>query len=218
MVDQKQSFLKGEGDSYFRRNADRLKTDGDDIVLRSLRQAGIRYDRILEIGCANGHRVAALATGGRSGAGIDPSAEAITAGKALYPALHLEVGTADSLPFADGAFDLVIFGFCFYLVDPQLHFRTVAEADRVLADHGTLAILDFITPVPYANDYAHLPGLRAHKMEFARYFYAHPAYGLIARTVQTEPGVMPDVDNRIGVDLLAKSMATAFPSNPFRNR
>jgi adenylyltransferase/sulfurtransferase len=41
------------------------------------------------------------------------------------------------------ALDLVLFGFCLYLVDRKLISRVVAEADRVLKDTGFLGIVDF---------------------------------------------------------------------------
>jgi ubiquinone/menaquinone biosynthesis C-methylase UbiE len=219
MTTQKQSSLKGEGDSYFRRNAERLVTQQNDVVLAALRDMRVKSESFLEIGCANGHRVATLVDllGGK-GAGIDPSQEAVTAGRDRYPKIDLQVGTADNIPFADASFDLVIFGFCFYLIDPSSHFQVVAEADRVLRDGGCLAILDFITLIPYSNDYVHLDGLHSHKMEFGRYFTAHPAYSLIGRRLELNSDVQPTIDNRICVDLLVKDMRNAFPPNPFRDR
>jgi ubiquinone/menaquinone biosynthesis C-methylase UbiE len=217
MTNQKQVFLAGEGDAYFRRNADRLVTREHDVVVAALRENRIAPRDVLEIGCANGHRLATLSEViGGNGAGIDPSREAVEAGRAKYPNLDLRVGTADKIPFADASFDLVIFGFCFYLVDPSSHFQAVAEADRVLRDGGSLVILDFVTPVPYTNDYVHMDGLKSHKMEFARYFTAHPAYTLVSRRLELGADDRPTIDNRIGVDLLFKDMKTAFPPNPFK--
>lgn len=217
MTKQKQVFLASEGDAYFRRNADRLVTREHDIVVAALRQNRVKPKSFLEIGCANGHRVATLARMlGAAGAGVDPSHEAIEAGRAQFPDVDLRVGTADRIPYADASFDLVIFGFCFYLIDPASHFQTVAEADRVLRDGGSLAILDFISPVPYTNDYVHMQGLKSHKMEFARYFTAHPAYALIGRHLEIVSDDQPTIDNRVGVDLLVKDMRAAFPPNPFK--
>jgi ubiquinone/menaquinone biosynthesis C-methylase UbiE len=218
MTKQKQVFLAGEGDAYFRRNAERLVTREQDIVIAALRENRVKAASVLEIGCANGHRLATLAdTIGAKGAGIDPSQEAVDAGRAKYPELDLRIGTADKIPFADASFDLVIFGFCFYLVDPSSHFQAVAEADRVLHDGGCLAILDFITPFPYTNEYVHMKGVSSHKMEFARYFTAHPGYTLVGRRLELMSDDRPTIDNRIGVDLLVKDMQTAFPPNPFKS-
>ena len=46
------------------------------------------------------------------------------------------MGTADTLPFAAGSFDVVIAGFFYYLLDPADLFVVAAAIDRVLADEG----------------------------------------------------------------------------------
>lgn len=217
MSSQKDTFLAAEGDGYFTRNAGKLTPRGDDPVVEAIRHLGLTATAVLEIGAANGHRLVTLHDAlGCSGAGIDPSAAAIEAGRAAFPQFDLRVGTADVLPFADGAFDLVIFGFCLYLVDPSLHFRAVAEADRVLRDGGHLAIVDFLPPFPYANPYAHVPGLKASKHEYARMFTAHPAYTLVQRTLISAAGGVPQPDDRVSIDILAKRIDGAFPPSPFR--
>ncbi|OKO76734.1 hypothetical protein AC629_32525 [Bradyrhizobium sp. NAS80.1] len=211
---QKEVFLQSEGDAWYARNQEYLRGSGPDIVLTTLQEIGISPKSVLEIGCANGYRIAGICEQfGARGFGIEPSSNAVADGRSRYPALSLDVGTADRLPFADGQFDLVIFGFCLYLVDPRLHLRCVAEADRVLADHGFLVIYDFIEPVPYHNRYAHLEGVCSYKMEFSRYFLASPAYRLLRRNM-IGPGA-PKPDDSVGVDFLSKNLTAAFPPNPF---
>jgi len=216
---QTDTFLKSEGDAWFSRNATVLKEDRDDIVLRVLSHLKAKPKRVLEIGAANGYRLAAIERlHGSACAGVEPSAKAVEEGKAAYPSIDLKVGAADSLPFEDNAFDMVIIGFCMYLVDPELHFRAVAEADRVLAEGGLLVIFDFQTPAPYYNDYAHLPGLRAHKMDFSSLFTAHPSYSLVHRELNQAGGdTYMDLDRREGVDVLTKNMGRAFPPNPYKS-
>jgi len=212
---QKRAFLDGEGDRWFQRNAAQLSGGERDVVTSAIGALGLKPKSVLEIGAANGHRLAAIAkTLGAHCAGIDPSAAAIESGAKQYPNLDLRVGSADELPFDDGTFDMVIIGFCMYLVDPSLHLRTVGEIDRVLSDKGTLVVFDFIADKPYFNDYSHLPGLRAHKMEFSKLFLAHPAYSLIHRQLGQKDELFLIPDYREGVDLLVKDMAAAFPSNP----
>jgi SAM-dependent methyltransferase len=212
---QKDVFLGGEGDAWYGRNLQHLREPGSDLVLTTLDGIGIAPKSVLEIGCANGYRVARICERfGAAGFGIEPSGEAVADGRQRFPKLSLEVGTADALPFADGQFDLVVFGFCLYLVDPRLHFRCVAEADRVLADGGLLVIYDFIEPAPYHNAYTHLPGVRSHKMEFSRFFLASPAYRLLRRNMAGLEQGAPKPDQAVGVDVLAKNHATAFPPNP----
>src|SRR5262252_2976880 len=110
---QKSVFLEGEGDAWYRRNLQHLRAGGPDIVLTTLQEMRVAPKSVLEIGCANGYRVAQICQqSAAQGYGIEPSAEAVADGRSRYPLLSLEVGTADALPFADGQFDLVIFGFC----------------------------------------------------------------------------------------------------------
>ena len=200
---QRDAFLQSEGDAWFDRNAARL--DGsDDPVLKAIEQLQIAASDALEIGCSNGWRLDKLSQRGVACSGVDPSEKAVLTGSER---INLKVGTADHLPFADRSFDLVIFGFCLYLIDPALHFRCVAEADRVLAESGFLIIYDFMTPRPYYNDYVHLSGVHAHKMQFSNYFLANPAYSLVHREI----GAVADVDGRIGVDVETISFGGGAP-------
>lgn len=214
---QKTAFLRGEGDRWFERNAAHLSHGKQDVVVEAMAALNLRPSAILEIGAANGHRLAALSTSlGAQCAGVEPSAQAVEDGLAANPHVDLRVGAADELPFEAGSFDLVIIGFCMYLVDPKLHLKAVAEADRVLADGGARIVFDFMAAQPYFNDYAHLPGLRAHKMEFSRLFTAHPAYTLVHRQLDQKSDQFLDADRREGVDVLIKNLDAAFPPNPHR--
>ena len=212
---QKAAFLDGEGDRWFRRNAANLSHGRRDVVVEAIEALRIKPKALLEVGASNGHRVAALAEAlGARGCGVEPSSAAVADGTAAHPNIDLRIGSADELPFERGEFDLVILGFCMYLVDPALHLRAVAEADRVLADGGALVIFDFVAAQPYFNDYAHLPGLRAHKMEFSRLFTAHPAYTLVHRQLDRKTDQFLARDWREGVDVLIKDLRGAFPPNP----
>ncbi|MEL6287332.1 MAG: class I SAM-dependent methyltransferase [Pseudomonadota bacterium] len=204
-MSQRQTFIDGEGDRWFERNRQFL-SHGDDAVTEAVVALQRDFRSILEIGASNAHRLDALTrTFDATGAGIDPSRAAVEAGRSAYPDLTLKVATADDLPFTDASFDLVVVGFCFYLVDPVLHFRAVREADRVLDDGGTLIIFDFLAPQPYANDYAHAAGLRSHKMDISRYFTASPGYTLVSRRLKVLGEGVPSVDDRITVDVLTKA-------------
>lgn len=211
---QKDVFLESEGDEWYARNLEHLRTSGPDALLSTLEDMGIAPKAVLEIGCSNGYRIAQICRKYQAtGFGIEPSARAVGDGRDRFPELQLEVGTADALPYPDGQFDLVIFGFCLYLVDPRLHLRCMAEADRVLADGGVLMIYDFIEPVPYHNEYTHRQGVRSYKMEFSRYLLASPAYRLLRRNMSAQSVLRPD--HSVGVDVLSKNFAAAFPPNPF---
>ena len=72
--------------------------------------------------------------------------------KKRYKKLNLKVGSSDNLDFDDLFFDVIILGFCLYLVDRNLIFKTVSEIDRTLKEGGILIINDFDTPFPYKKN------------------------------------------------------------------
>ena len=65
-----------------------------------------------------------------------------------YPNLNLKQGTSDQIEFDNQYFNVVILGFCLYLVDRELLFKTISEVDRTLKQGGYLVITDFETPFP----------------------------------------------------------------------
>jgi SAM-dependent methyltransferase len=74
-------------------------------------RAGLRpEDRALDVGCGAGAALAALAArvGGDHVAGVDPSAPFLALARARVPAADVRIGEAESLPFADGSFDVVV--------------------------------------------------------------------------------------------------------------
>lgn len=192
---QKDVFLESEGDAWFERNraaCAQIDPATDPVVavvldLARQRPPGSPPLRLLEVGCGEGRRLAWLST--RIGAevhGLDPSAKAVAAAQGRGVAARQ--GTADALPHADGAFDVLVFGFCLYLCDPQDLFRIAQEADRVLADPAWLIIHDFHAPAPLVRPYHHKPGVHSRKMDFRRLFDWHPAYTCYAHRVSAHGG------------------------------
>lgn len=167
---QADAFLAGEGAAWLERNRDKL--GAHDPVSDMITSIGITPTSILEIGCANGWRLDRLRERFDCRAvGVDPGAT----GHDRY----VTRGVATALPFdAMPPFDLVIFGFCLYLIDPEDYFTVAAEADRVLADGGYLVIHDFNfeSDVAYKRAYAHRDGLWSHHADFEMLWLAHPHY------------------------------------------
>jgi len=211
---QKEIFLAAEGDAWLARNRERIgqvKRDSSDPVLRSIEDVRLFPKDVLEIGCSSGWRLDVLSKiYGCRVSGIDPSQTAIAEGSSCYPGLNLVRGTADTLPFSDGQFDLVIYGFCLYLCDRSDLFRIVAEGDRVVADKGYLLIYDFHVQHPHRRVYHHDPRLFSFKMDYAGLFLSHASYRLVSRRIfgASEPA---SEDNSIGVCLAQKDLDGAFP-------
>jgi SAM-dependent methyltransferase len=216
---QRDGFLDGAADDWFERNreapADTPLLRFDEIIATYLRP-----DRaLLEVGCSDGRRLQRLdrmGPGQSRLAGIEPSAQAVAAGKAADPRLELVVGTAEALPFDDGAFDTVVLGFCLYLCDPGLLPRIVAETDRVLADGGTLAIIDFDPPTPRRREYRHRPGLWSHKMDYSVPFLAYPAYAAAEMLSISHHATAwsEDESERVGLKVLKKQVGAGFALEP----
>ena len=213
---QRDIFLAEEGDAYFRRNAsgyDPAQAQESSLPLEVLRGYLRPGARVLEIGCANGLNLERLRRDpGCAGSGIDPSAAAIASGQREFPALDLQVATADRLPFPDASFDLVWFGFCLYVVDRALLPRVVAEADRVLKDGGFLGIVDFDPDAPVRRRYSHAAGVSSFKTDHARMFLGFPQYVLAEKRPYSHAagGWDPDPGERLAVQVLAKQISGGY--------
>jgi SAM-dependent methyltransferase len=96
-------------------------------------------DRALDVGCGTGGLTAELARrlGAHAVAAIDPSEPAVEACAAAVPGADIRVGGAETLPFADGSFDLAMCQLVVnFMTDPL---TGVSEMRRVTRADGTVA-------------------------------------------------------------------------------
>jgi ubiquinone/menaquinone biosynthesis C-methylase UbiE len=102
--------------------------------------AGVaRGQRALDVGCGSGALVAQLADvlGAENVAAIDPSEPFVQAARAKAPGAEILVGSAESLPFADGGFDATLSQLVVnFLPDPDQGLR---EMCRVTREGGVVA-------------------------------------------------------------------------------
>src|SRR6267154_2712557 len=125
-------FAESEGDAWLDRNRALI---GRDPVSEAIDHLGLKPQRVLEIGCANGWRLAALR--GKFDCevhGVEPSMQGCI--EAAVRGVTVWRITAESLPAGNETYDLVIYGFVLYLCDPVDLFSIVKESDRVLKDKG----------------------------------------------------------------------------------
>ena len=110
-------------------------------------------ERVLDVGCGTGTlAIAATRRVGPGGEvhGIDASPEMITAARrkatrANVPA-QFQVAFADTLPFPDARFDVVLSTLMLHHLPRAMRERLAAETRRVLAPGGRVLAIDFSAP------------------------------------------------------------------------
>ena len=194
-------FSAGESDAWFRRNRAALE-DGAraDPVLDALRQHVLAHQpaSVLDVGCSNGWRLARLArlaplVGGARLAGLDPSGEAIAAGRRRHKEFDLRQALASAIPFT-GQFALVIVSFVLHWIDRASLGGSVAAIDRAVAPGGFLVIADFDPDQPERRRYHHRDDVEIYtfKQDYAALFLADGNYSETQRRVyQAGGGLLP---------------------------
>ena len=100
--------------------------------------------RVLDVACGPGHVAAAAAARGAAAQGLDFSAAMVGIARTTYPGIAVTEGDAESLPYADGAFDAVVSGFGIHHVPrPE---AALGECKRVLASGGRVAFTVWAAP------------------------------------------------------------------------
>lgn len=130
-------------------------------VIAFLERAGVRIGgRVLDAGCGGGGMPLSLAEEARQVVGIDPINRFGDAGVRLareraFGNLHFALADGMALPFAGGAFDLVLsHAVIEHVSDARLYLR---ECARVLAPQGRV----YLSTAPYLSFAgAHLPRLK----------------------------------------------------------
>ena len=214
---QDKIFFAFEGDNWFKRNKESLDRFDleQDLPLKLINLYDLRPRNVLEVGAANGYRLAAISKRcGARAVGIESSLKAILDGKSRFGEVEFIRGTADSIPLQE-RFDLIIINFVFCWIDRINLLRSIAEIDRLLADGGFLVIGDFY-PSNFAKvRYHHLPEheVYTYKQNYAATFVASALYHLVGLFTggHTSKALSGDVseDDRTGAWLLRKMLRGA---------
>jgi SAM-dependent methyltransferase len=219
---QDETFAAFEGDRWFQRNRAALEAFNTetDLPVRLIELYQLQPRAVLEVGAANGARLAAIAE--RRGArvvAVELSVEAIRNGKSRFPRVEFVRGTASAIPVQE-LFDLVIVNFVFHWIDRSNLLRSVAEVDRLVVDGGFLIIGDFLPTNLTKVRYHHRPNneIYTYKQNYAATFMAcgiyrpvslvtadHSSHALTADTTEEE---------RVGAWLLRKSMQGRYVERP----
>lgn len=213
----KDEVLHQEGNSYFERNLKNGKIDvsiGCQLFGDFLNDAAesITDKKVLEVGYCYGYNLMWLCEKyGLGGYGIEPSKEAVSYGKKILAdenntRITLKQGTADTLPFSDEYFDIVLMGFCVFWVDRKYLLRAVAEADRVLKTGGLLVTWDFDTKIPYRRKNIHNDHVPTYKYDLAKLYCENPQYSLIEKRSFSHngKGFHKDIQERCALNILYK--------------
>jgi SAM-dependent methyltransferase len=181
---QRSVFWNGEGDQWHLRNANVVSPPA--IVPWTLGQLKlINNPTIVEIGCGEGHLISFLQHKFDARAiGLDVSDMALTKAKMMHPKVTFVRSSAHAINRYPC--DLVIFGFCLYVVDRDYLFDLVSRVDIALNGGGCIAIHDFDPSQPQVVPYHHKEGIFSYKMDYAALWLANPQYELVSKTTTRE--------------------------------
>lgn len=110
-----------------------------------LRLVPARADmQVLDIGCGTGAQLGHYQRAGCRITGIDPSPAMLARARArLSQDAELMLGSAESLPYPDGRFDLVLASLILHELSPDTCGAVLSEMRRVLAPAGRILVTDF---------------------------------------------------------------------------
>jgi SAM-dependent methyltransferase len=220
---QDDTFVASEADRWFDRNREALAAvDWDrDPPMRLLSLYRVPFQTVLEVGAANGYRVAELARRSRARAtAVEPSPKALADGRTRFPDVDFRQGEVRALPVSE-TFDLVIVNFVFHWIDRANLLRAVAEVDRVVADGGYLLIGDFFPDRPTRVKYHHLADadVYTYKQDYGALFRASGLYqqlALLSGSGHDLQSNAADAD-RTATWLLRKGLTDHYAGGTFRS-
>lgn len=125
----------------------------------------LRGARVLDLGCGAANNLRWLSHRLRApvAVGVEPSPRTVDALGRAYPELTFVAADLASLPFPDGAFDLVLLRSVLHWIDRAFLLHTLGEALRVTA--RWLVVSDFAPPGAYSVPYRGEPGMRTFKAD-----------------------------------------------------
>jgi ubiquinone/menaquinone biosynthesis C-methylase UbiE len=185
MKNIKKFFLESEADNYYKRN--KGKAPPNDALFNEIIRNVKRYKerkkiKILEIGCSDGERLSLIKQKYKCNCyGLEPSVLAIK--NRIDKSIKIKMGTADKIDYPKNYFDIIVYGFCLYLVDIKDLVNVFIEADRITKKNGLIIVKDFYSKTSILNQYKHFKKFKVHKYDFSKIFTWNPNYKLIHKIV-----------------------------------
>lgn len=99
-----------------------------------------RDDRVVEVGCGDGHVAAYLANRGVRVDGLDLSPAMVAVARGAYPTLTFASGNLLALPFADASVDAIVSFYSIVNLTPDDCAVAFGEFRRVLRPHGRVTL------------------------------------------------------------------------------
>ena len=146
--------------------------------------------RILDVGCGGGEQLGLFADWGAKPEnlfGVDLLPARIRTAKLNFPRINFQLANAESLPFRDGSFDLVVaFTVFTSILSRQMAANICSEINRVLAPGGGLLWYDFRMNNPFNKHVRGLSRTHIHRL--------FPGYSMSLEAVS----LLPPLARRLG--------------------
>ncbi|MFC2061391.1 class I SAM-dependent methyltransferase [Elusimicrobiota bacterium] len=204
----KNIWFESEGDNWFERNKESLgkKTDICQLLLDIY---SIKPEKVLEIGAANGYRLASIHENlGSKVTAVEPSKEAVEYGKSKFPFIEFIRSTCEDMEL-EGKFDCVILNFVFHWIYRENLYTCIEKIDRAIQEFGYLIIGDFGIDYYIKRKYHHLDSTDFYtwKMAYWELFTKSGNYLELAklRFDHDSHKISPEIDNsNMGTVVLLK--------------
>jgi ubiquinone/menaquinone biosynthesis C-methylase UbiE len=203
---QEKIFLESEGDAWFNRNsliiANAKEFHEIKWVGEQLEPFAHSIQNVLEVGSSSGEKLNALCSFlSAKGIGVEPSSKAIEFAKRKFAGMQLEFiqGTADNLTIDSKSQDLVVAGFCLYLVDEEKIDESLIQLTRIVKPGGFLVITDFDYGKDIQVPYMHDLRIRTFKRDYYALVSRFQNFSLVAKRSfsHSSPNFNLDRDQRI---------------------
>ncbi len=201
----KNIWFENESNEWFERNKHLLGIK-QDLILLLLDLYRIKPERVLEIGCVNGYRLAKIYEKYNSEVlGIEPSEKAIEDGTSKWPFIKFQKAMCDDFN-VEGNFDLIISNFVFHWISRDTLIKSIYKIDECVRNEGFLIIGDFGPEAFMKRKYHHLPdeNIYTYKQLYQELFTSTGLYREIAKlTFNADTGELTACTNYSDIGIIS---------------